>query len=71
MSAAYNLHITTGKYDEDTCAMCDELRKLTYGLNIYTIKSIKICSECYGNIPEHIPVLQDSQYIEAFLRKKL
>ena len=50
------------------CSMCDNVELIynTLEENIH----IRICSLCYGDIPEHIPLAQDSQYIIQFLRKK-
>jgi hypothetical protein len=64
MSEAFDL---AGEYNKGTCIMCRELEVLTH--SVYDTTST-ICGACYGSIPQYIPLEQDSQYIEAFLRKR-
>jgi hypothetical protein len=64
MSEAFDLN----QYDKGICTMCKCLQILTQSL--HSNEDVKISGASYGSIPQYIPVKQDSQYIEAFLRKR-
>jgi hypothetical protein len=65
MSEVFKL---SGVCEKGICNICDKLEFLIYAIHN---TNYTICSGCYGNIPEYIPLEQDSQYIEAFLKGKL
>jgi hypothetical protein len=70
MSSAVDL-LNDCQYKEGICTLCGKFRKLMYGIHSYKIKNIRLCGGCYGDIPYYIPLVQDSQYIEKLLKKKL
>lgn len=57
------------KLKKDICAICGNI--ISHGYSVSSDIYVKLCDTCYGNIPNHIPLDQDSQYIESLLRKKL
>jgi len=66
MSKAIDLIVTGHKVKKQFCEICDRFELITY----QTQDNIKFCSRCYGEIPEHIPLSQDSQYITILINRK-
>ena len=65
MSRAKELRVSTA--DKDTCDVCGNYEILSYTLE--DRDHIRFCNGCYGNIPQYIPLDQDSQYIVELLKR--
>jgi hypothetical protein len=67
MSKAVSLKSKEMAARKGCCSICHKEEILSYTLK--NKEHIKFCSYCYGEIPEHIPLLQDSLYVEGIIKK--
>lgn len=54
---------------KEVCCLCD--KEILCEHSISGHREVIFCGPCYNNIPKHIPVEQDSEYVLAKIKEKL